>query len=275
MTPKKVALITGGSAGIGRASAILFKQNGYEVYAGARRTGQMADLADMGIHVISLDVTDRAANRAAVDRILEEQGRIDVLINSAGYGSFGAAEDVPLDEAKRQLDVNLFGAADLTQLILPAMRRQRAGRIINISSTGGRMYLPLGAWYVASKHALEAYTDSLRLEVKSFGIHPIIIEPGGTATEWQQVTNDRLLASTPQESVYRPLAERFASISQGGFMTAEQVARVIYKSAVAAKPKHRYVPGVGNRALMFVIKHASTPLIDRLMGQLMNRMSKA
>jgi len=259
---------------MGKAAAVIFKQNGYEVYTGARRMDKMADLEKLGIHIMKLDVTDHASNAAAVERILKEQGRIDVLVNNAGYGAFGAVEDVTLDEARRQLDVNLFGAADLTRLVLPTMRQQRSGRIINISSTGGRMYLPLGAWYAASKHALEAYTDSLRLEVKSLGIHPIIIEPGGTATEWQQVTNDNMLASTPTDSPYRHLVEQFASIKLSEFLTAEDVARIIYKSATDARPKHRYVPGFGNRALLFVIKHAPTAVTDRLIGSMMKRLTR-
>ena len=139
---------------------------GYIAYAGARRVDAMRSLEAAGARVLSLDVTDDASMTAAVDTILRETGRIDVLVNNAGYGSYGALEDVPLDEGRRQFEVNIFGLARLTQLVLPTMRAQRAGRIVNVSSVSGKIGEPFGSWYHASKHALEGLSDSLRMELR-------------------------------------------------------------------------------------------------------------
>lgn len=144
MITKPVALITGASAGMGEAAARHFSQAGYEVYAGARRVEKMSHLTRLGIHTLHLDVTNAESNQAFVDRVLADTGRIDVLINNAGYGSFGALEDVTSTEAKRQFEVNVFGAFNLIQLVLPTMRKQHYGKIINNSSTGGQLYSPLG-----------------------------------------------------------------------------------------------------------------------------------
>ena len=160
---ERVALITGASSGIGAATARRLRGLGYTVYAGARRVERMGDVAELGIHAVALDVSDDASMVGLVDRIIGETGRIDVLVNNAGYGAYGALEEVPLAEARRQFDVNLFGLARLTQLVLPHMRAQRAGRIINVSSVGGRIYGPLGAWYHAAKFSVEGLSDALRL----------------------------------------------------------------------------------------------------------------
>jgi NAD(P)-dependent dehydrogenase (short-subunit alcohol dehydrogenase family) len=140
----KVALVTGGSSGIGEASALKLHELGYTTYAAARRVQRMDHLTKAGVRTLAMDVTDEESMQAAVKRILAEQGRIDVLVNGAGYGSYGAIEDVPLAEARHQFEVNVFGAARLTQLVLPHMREQRAGTIINITSMGGKIYTPLG-----------------------------------------------------------------------------------------------------------------------------------
>src|ERR1700744_1173807 len=178
-----VALVTGASSGMGKDFSLRLLAEGYVVYGAARRTERMADLASAGCHVIALDVTDDASMVTAVDQIIREQGRIDVLINNAGYGQFGALEDVPMDEGRRQLETNLIGPARLIQLCLPHMRARRYGRIFNISSTGGKIAGPLGGWYYASKFALEGYSDALRNEVARFGIDVVVIEPGGIQSE--------------------------------------------------------------------------------------------
>ncbi|KRN28868.1 short chain dehydrogenase [Lactobacillus selangorensis] len=243
----QVAIITGASSGMGFEAAQLFHQKGYEVYGGARHVDQMADLAKQDIHTSYLDVTNPQSNKDFVQTVLDEQGRIDVLVNSAGYGSGGALEDVPLQEAKNQFNVNLFGLSDLTNQVLPTMRFQHSGQIINISSIGGQMYSQLMGWYYASKHALETYSDSLRLELKPFGVKVIIIEPGGTSTNWQQVENEHMLKATPKDSVYRPLVQAFANLSssQAGaesriFVSPERVAQLIYKVTTLKHPKTRY-----------------------------------
>ena len=165
-TAGKVALVTGASSGIGEATALELAKAGYTVYAAARRVERMNHLTESGIRPISMDVTDDSSMQAAVEKIIADTGRIDVLVNNAGYGSYGALEDVPMDEARYQFEVNVFGAARLTQLVLPHMRKNRSGKIVNITSMGGKIHTPLGAWYHATKFALEAISDCLRPELK-------------------------------------------------------------------------------------------------------------
>src|SRR5918992_500416 len=144
----------------------------------------MAGLASYGVHAFAMDVTNDASMVAGVGRVIAEQGRLDVLVNNAGYGSYGAVEDVPIDEARRQFEVNVLGLGRLIQLVVPHMRARRSGRIVNVSSIGGKFYEPLGAWYHATKFAVEGLSDSLRLELAPFGIHVVIVEPGAIVTEW-------------------------------------------------------------------------------------------
>src|SRR4029453_8989798 len=188
---------------------------GYTVYAAARRVDRMAPLAEVGIRPVGLDVTDDASMVGFVDHVLAESGRGDVLVNNAGYGSYGAVEDVPLDEARRQFEVNVFGLARLSQLVLPHMRRQRSGRVINLSSIGGKIYDPLGGWYHATKFAVEGLSDSMRLELAPLGIHVVVIEPGAIATEWSGIAGQHLLATSGQ-GAYAEQAARMAA-----FLTAD------------------------------------------------------
>jgi NADP-dependent 3-hydroxy acid dehydrogenase YdfG len=162
----KTVLVTGASAGIGKATAILLAQNGYKVYGAARRTEKMEDLISYGIKPIALDVTKEESITACVEQIFKEVGSIDILVNNAGFGSYGAIEDVTMQDAKYQLEVNVFGAMRLTQLVLPKMRQNKYGKIVNLSSVGGKIAFPLGGWYHASKFAIEALSDAMRLEVK-------------------------------------------------------------------------------------------------------------
>ena len=173
----KTALVTGASSGIGEATALKLHELGFTVYGAARRTDRLEQLAQRGIKPLAMDVTDDESIRAGVERIIADTGRIDVLVNNAGYGSYGAIEDVPSAEARRQFDVNVFGAMRLTQLVLPHMREQRSGTVVNISSMGGKIFTPLGGWYHATKFAVEALSDCLRLEVKPFGINVVVIGP--------------------------------------------------------------------------------------------------
>lgn len=260
---------------MGEAAAKLFLEKGYIVYAGARRVDKMEHLKQLGINTRYLDVTSTESNQNLVNEILEKEKRIDILINSAGYGSFGALEDVSPEEAKRQFDVNVFGAANLTQLVLPTMRAQRSGKIVNISSIGGQLYSPLGGWYYASKHALEAVSDTLRLEVKPFGIDVVIIEPGGTATEWQRVTNEQMLATTPNDSPYRSMVEQFTSIEETGFATAEDIAKLILKSVTDAKPKTRYQPRFSEKLIVILARKLSYKMFDRIILAQMKRLTKS
>src|SRR5271169_1594020 len=184
MEMNKTALVTGASSGIGEATVRRLLAGGYKVFAGARRQDRMAPLAALGATLVPLDLTDDGSIVRAVEAIKAQSGRIDVLVNNAGYGSYGALEDVPLDEARRQFEVNVFGLARLCQLVLPMMRAQKSGKIVNITSIGGKIWEPLGSWYHATKFAVEGLSDCLRVEVGRFGIDVIIIEPGAIRTEW-------------------------------------------------------------------------------------------
>jgi len=179
---------------MGKAMAQTLIKAGHIVYGAARRVEKMQDLVAQGGHAIAMDITDEGQVQTVVDRILSEHSRIDVLINNAGFAVYGAVEQVALDEARRQFEVNLFGLASLTQKILPQMRQLQAGHIINISSIGGKVYTPLGAWYHATKHALEGWSDSLRVEVADFGIKVSIIEPGAIETEFSDVMTEPMVA---------------------------------------------------------------------------------
>lgn len=180
----KAVLITGCSSGIGQATARRLAAHGWTVYATARRPESIADLEGAGCRTMALDVTAEASMVAAVQAIEETHGAVGVLINNAGYSQSGAIETVPLDAARRQFETNVFGLARLTQLVLPKMRDQRWGKIVNIGSMGGKLVFPGGGWYHATKHALEAISDALRFEVRGFGIDVILLEPGLITTEF-------------------------------------------------------------------------------------------
>lgn len=263
----KTAIVTGASAGIGKATAKRLHQQGYEVFAGARRVEKMQDLAAIGVHVHALDVTDQNSNQVFVTDVLAQSSTIDVIVNSAGYSAQGALEDVSPEEAKRQFDVNVFGLMNLTQLVLPTMRHQRAGKVINISSIGGQIYSPLGGWYYASKHALEALSDTLRMEVKRFGIDVIIVEPSGTKTEWGGIATQKLLDQTPTDSAYRDIVDLYAKNS--GFSnfstTPDTIADLILKAITARKPKTRYLPDFTAKLLVFAARKLPYKALDRMM----------
>ncbi|HWC33892.1 MAG TPA: oxidoreductase [Mycobacteriales bacterium] len=249
------ALVTGASSGIGEAAALRLKQAGFNVYAVARRVERMSGLADAGINVMKMDVTDDKSMVAGIKNIVAESGRVDVLVNNAGYGSYGAVEDVPLSEAKYQFDVNVFGLARLTQLVLPHMREQRSGRIINISSIGGRIYEPLGGWYHATKFAVEGLSDAMRMELRPFGIQVVIIEPAGIRTEWSGIAADNLRKSS-SDSAYAAQAEQvgaFLDLAESPAFTSASsvVAKKIVKAATVRHPRTRYPVGKGAGSILF------------------------
>jgi len=180
-------LITGCSSGIGRAAALSLHQAGFTVYATARRTEALTDLSDRGLRTLALDVTDEESMTTAVAAVEADAGAVAVVINNAGFGLYGPVEQLPMAEIRRQFETNFFGLVRLTQLVLPGMRRQGRGRILNVSSMGGRITLPGGAFYHASKYAVEALSDALRMEVAQFGIDVVLIEPGPVKTPWNDV----------------------------------------------------------------------------------------
>lgn len=229
----------------------------------------MQDLAQYGVRPIRLDVTDEDACKRAVDEIIKEQGRIDVLINNAGYGSYGAIEDVTLDEARRQFDVNVFGVAALIKAVLPHMRQRHSGRIITTGSMGGRLVSFLGGWYHATKYSIEALSDALRMELKPFGIDVTIIEPGCIKTDWGHIAADHL-AQSAKGGAYEQIAEKTAEgmhkLYSGNMMSDPKVVvRAISKAVNARRPRPRYLIGMGAKPLVFMHTILPTRAFDWIM----------
>lgn len=267
MSQRPTALVTGASSGIGEATAITLQDNGFQVYAAARRVDRMAPLRDRGIEVVRLDVADDASMTQVVGRL----GRVDALVNNAGYGSYGALEDVPMAEARRQVEVNVFGLARMCQLVLPGMRQRGSGRIVNISSIGGRFSEPMGGWYHATKYAVEALSDSLRLEVAPFGVHVSIIEPGPIRTEWGGIALDTLdehSGSTAYAPMARALRRMHERTYASGAVGPEVVAAAILHAVSARRPRVRYVRprryGVALAALSLVPDRLGDAAISRM-----------
>ena len=256
MTSKAV-LITGCSTGIGRSTAERLARNGHTVYATARRLDSIGDLAPHGCQLLALDVCDEASMRAAVEAIEREQGAVGVLINNAGYGSEGPVEEVPMSEVRRQFETNVFGLLRLTQLVLPGMRRQGWGKIVNLSSMGGRMTLPGGGIYHATKYAIEAMSDALRFEVRGFGVDVIIIEPGAIKTEFGNTAIakvDAIGGSSDYADFREVLKQNIRGVYEGPMAAfavgPDAVAKVIEKAITASRPRTRYVITFGARMLM-------------------------
>lgn len=260
----KTVLVTGASAGIGKATAILLAQNGYNVYGAARRIEKMQDLKNHGIKPIELDVTNDKSILACVDQIFREAGSIDILVNNAGFGSSGAIEDVSIEDARYQLEVNVFGAMRLTQVVLPKMRENKYGKIVNISSIGGKVAFPLAGWYHASKFAIEALSDTLRMEVKEFGIDVIVIEPGGVKSEWAGIANDNLMRISGN-TAYKEMAKNAEKATRNlNLPEPSVITKLIKKSIESKNPKTRYIGGFGAKPILGVRKIVSDKLMDKL-----------
>lgn len=265
-TTKPVALITGASSGMGKDFALRLISEGYVVYGAARRVDLMQPIQSAGGVALALDVTTDALMVSAVDRVVREHGRIDVLINCAGYGQMGALEDVTMDDARRQMDVNLFGVARLTQLVLPQMRAQRSGKIINISSVGGKFATPLAGWYHASKFALEGYSDALRMEVEPFGVEVVVVQPGGTDSEWIPIAIEQL-RRVSAHGAYRDLVEGIVQSSawKRKMPSPVIVTDLVVKALKAKRPQTRYVAGFMAKLSVQLRHLLSDRLFDRLM----------
>ena len=257
----KVILVTGASSGIGFDAAEAFARQGHRVYAAARRVERMEPLKALGVVPLRMDVTDEASLEAGVRTVLEAEGRIDALVNNAGYGYFGAIENVPLEEARRQLEVNVFGLARLCQLVIPSMRAQGSGRIVNISSVAGKTVLYFGGWYHVSKFSVEALSDALRMELKPFGIDVSMIEPGGIKTNWGIIAADHLAESskgTPYEAEGLRESETMRkAYSMRLLSNPSVVTRAISKAVNSRRPRARYRVGFGAGTLLFL--HAILP----------------
>lgn len=261
MKTRKVILITGASSGIGYDAAQTLARQGHKVYAAARRVEKMEPLKADGVTPMAMDVTDSQSMATGVQAVLEAEGRIDVLINNAGYGYFGAIENVSVEEARRQVEVNLFGLAELTKLILPHMRRQGSGRIINTSSIAGKMVMPFGGWYHVTKFSVEAFSDALRMEVKPFGIKVSLIEPGGIKTDWGIIAARHLKESsvgTPYEQAALLEADLLHKAYTGNYLSAPAVVtRAILRAVNSPCPRARY--RIGRFARLGVFFHSILP----------------
>jgi short-subunit dehydrogenase len=243
----KTALVTGASSGMGKEIAKRLLRDGYKVYGAARQIEKMEDLRVLGATLIRMDISKEDDIVAAAAQIQAEAGGVDVLINNAGFGLYGPMEEIALDEARYQFEVNVFGPARLTQLLLPAMRARRSGKIVNITSMGGKIYTPLGSWYHATKHALEGWSDCLRIELAAFGIDVIVIEPGIIDTGFGDVVGDSLLKRSG-DGAYAALTAAVAKATsdtygRGRNTSPNVIAGVVSRAIAARRPKTRYVKG--------------------------------
>lgn len=270
MTSKRpVALVTGASSGIGFSIAKHLYRHGFTVYAGARRVYQMGGLEVLGIHTIYLDVTDTDSIQTVVKQIAADEGRLDVLVNNAGYGVFGAIEEVPLEKAHQQFDVNVFGVTEMSKAVLPIMRQQQDGRIINISSLDGKIANPLGGWYVGSKFAIEGISDAMRLELADFGIKVIVIEPGDIKSDWAKISAEQL-ADVAGDGPYQELSAEagafLKTISEFG-SEPSVIARKVTFAATARRPRARYAVGGGAPVGAFARRVLPDGAMDFLLRQ--------
>ncbi|MGZ8218614.1 SDR family NAD(P)-dependent oxidoreductase [Methylomagnum sp.] len=252
---QQVALVTGASSGIGRATAIALREAGFQVAATAPDLAGIQDLADKGCETLRLDLTDEDSMRATVKAVEDRHGAVGVLVNNAGYGQYGPIEEIPLEATRRQFEVNVFGLIRMCQLVLPGMRRQGAGRIINVSSIAGEISQPGAGIYHATKHAVEAIGDTLRVELSAFGIDVVEIQPGSVATHFAEVAVQTIPDSGP-DSPYRIFKQNLVETTRHmlqfgkpGMLTAQEVAEVIVKAATAGKPDTRYHVGVASKLM--------------------------
>jgi NAD(P)-dependent dehydrogenase (short-subunit alcohol dehydrogenase family) len=265
---KKVILITGASSGMGKETARVLGRDGHIVYTAARRIDQMKDLRELGVIPLQMDITREADVQQVVDTIMAKEGKIDVLWNNAGYGLYGAVEDIPMDEARRQFEVNIFGLALLTQKVIPFMRKAGSGTIINTSSMGGKMYMPMGAWYHASKHALEGWSDSLRLDLQPFNIHVVVLEPGIIQTEWGSVMLGNMLEFSGK-GVYAGIAQKITAAlkkmnDNGQYSKSDVIADTIRKIIASPRPKTRYRVGAMAKPMVWMRVFLGDRAFDRI-----------
>ena len=264
-----VILVTGCSTGIGRATAVEAAERGHRVFASARRLEDVADLAATGIDTVRLDVTDGSSVADAVATVLARAGRIDALVNNAGYGQYGAIEDVTPEEWRRQFDVNVFGSLAVLRAVLPAMREARSGTIVTVSSVAGKVSIPFAGPYCASKHALEAISDALRVEVAPWKIRVVVVEPGPITTHFGDRTRDataRILQTPGPYSSFYANAERASEKDfQRGKRRPEVVARVIVGAIESPRPRTRYRVAPLAKILVPLKKVASDRFLDRRM----------
>jgi short-subunit dehydrogenase len=264
----KVALVTGASSGIGKAIAKQLISDGLIVYVAARRVEKMRDLEELGAIALKMDITQEQDIKKVVKQIEQDHDGVDILVNNAGYAIYGAMEDTAMEDARRQFEVNLFGLASLTQAVLPKMRAKKSGKIINISSIGGKIYSLLGSWYHATKHALEGWSDCLRLELARFNIDVIIIEPGIIQTEFGDVTIPAMIKRSGN-SAYSAMAKKIEETIKsyydpGNASDPSVIARVVSQAIKAKKPKTRYVAGKLAKPMIIMRRWLGDRLFDKI-----------
>lgn len=267
----KVALVTGASSGIGKAIATMLEQEGFHVFVSARRVDLLDALSSSHVTVLPMDVSDSAQVEESVDFVVQAMGRLDVLVNCAGYGMYGSVEEASIEWSLGQFDVNYFGVARVTKAVLPHMRQARSGLIINISSVVGQVSGAFMGHYCASKHALEALTDALRMEVAPFGVKVVIVQPGVTRSGFEEVALQQL-ADSRSVYAYDNMAKAFVESIRGMFSKAHQpdeVARVVRRVVLARKPARRYAVGVRNTMLIWLRRLTGYRLVDRVFKRLM------
>ena len=273
---KKVIIVTGASSGIGKATALQMIKEGHIVYGAARRVEKMQDLVSAGGKAITMDVTDHKQVHSEIQKIITTEGRVDVLVNNAGYAVYGPIEEVDYNRAKRQFDVNLFGLAEVTKAVLPTMRDQNSGTIINISSVGGKIYSPLGAWYHATKHALEGWSDCLRLEVKQFGIDVVIVEPGAIKTEFDEAMDHQFGETT---GPYGPMKRTMEKVmvnayKPGNYSEPTVIAETVSKAVSSKSPKTRYAAGKMAKQTLLGRKWLSDKGFDKMIMSMLGNLAK-
>jgi NAD(P)-dependent dehydrogenase (short-subunit alcohol dehydrogenase family) len=272
---EKIAVVTGSSSGIGFETSLLLAKNGFRTYATVRNPDKakaLRDISDKGelpIHVVELDVDSDKSVKDAIDRIKDESGRIDVLVNNAGYALFGALEDLSMDEIKAQFETNLFGAIRVMKAVLPIMRKKQGGTIVNVSSIGGRISFPLSSAYHGTKFALEGVSESLRYETQPFGIKVVLIEPGVIGSNFLRNAKLAQMALEPT-SPYAPMVQTLQKASTRIYEQAtppEEVAKVILKAVTIDNPDLRYL--VGNDAIQMI--QARKGMSDQEFGVLLKQ----
>jgi NADP-dependent 3-hydroxy acid dehydrogenase YdfG len=245
--PSKAVLITGCSSGIGHATAARLVGHGWNVYASARRPEALSELEAKGCKTLALDVSDEASMEAAVAHLTDAEGAVGVLVNNAGYSQSGAVETVPMEQARRQFETNVFGLLRLTQLVLPGMRAQGWGKVVNISSMGGRLTFPGGGLYHATKYSVEAISDALRFELRGFGVDVIVIEPGLIITSFGEVASASV-EDTGDGGAYDDFNRKVAELTEGAYKGPmaklgagpEAVAKTIERAISSRRPRSRY-----------------------------------
>lgn len=274
---KKVIIVTGASSGMGHATALQLINEGHIVYGVARRVEKMHELVALGGKAVSLDITNHEQLHIEIQKIIDTEGRVDVLINNAGYAVYGPIEEVSYEQARQQFEVNLFGAAEMTKAVLPCMRNQKSGTIINVSSIGGKVYGPLAAWYHATKFGLEGWSHALRLEVKQFGIDVVIVEPGVVKSGFTAAM-DHKLGENPN-SPYKELEDIVIKMvnntsKPGQYSEPSVIAHTISKAIQSSNPKTVYAAGKMAKPTLLARKLLSDKGFDKMFLRMLKNYGK-